>query len=111
MENSNSPSKPATLHSTNQKSDQAQSEQLSDVFAVMKNGSIIEMMPEDMRFLLGGDTLPVAYKVVHINGNTSDFRQTNLDLVRDDVGAAKALQLSKIAEVGAFARRYLKNRC
>jgi hypothetical protein len=126
---SRSQSNPATIQSTNWNSNQPQPQGPVDLFAVMKDGSIFEMMPEDVRFLLGDDTLPVAYKLVHINGDTSDFRHANLDLVRDDVGAANALQLSNldlvcddagatkalhlsnVADVAAFASRYLKTHC
>jgi hypothetical protein len=125
---SQSPSKPATIQSTNRNSNQAQSQELMDVFAVMKDGAIFEMAPEDVRLLLGGNALPVAYRLVHLNGDTSDFRQANLDLVRDDLGAAKALhvsnlnlarddaqaahaiQRSKVNEVAAFASQYLNKR-
>ncbi len=129
MTTSRSQSNPATIQSTSGNSNQSQSQELMDLFAVMKDGSIFEMMPEDVRFLLGGNALPVAYRLVHLNGDTSDFRHANLDLVRDDVGAAKALQLSnldlarddagaahalqlsKVAEVAAFASRYLQKGC
>jgi hypothetical protein len=93
MSQSRRRSKPATFQPTNRELNPTLSPMQMDVFAVMKDGSIFEMTPEDVRFLLGGDPAPVAYRVVHVNGNTSDFRQANLDLVRDDVGAAKALHL------------------
>jgi hypothetical protein len=116
-------SKPATLQSTNRNSNQSQ--QLMDVFAVMKDGAIFEMAPEDVHLLPGCNALPVAYRLVHLNGDTSDFRHSNLDLVRDDVGAAnafqhvnldlacddagaaKALQLWQVNEVATFASQYL----
>jgi hypothetical protein len=126
---SQSPSKPETLQSMNRNSNQTQPQGPMELFAVMKDGSIFEMAQEDVRLLLGDDALPVAYRLVHLNGDTFDFRQANLDLVRDDLraakalhlsnlnlarddaGVAKALQISKITEVAAFASRYLKKRC
>jgi hypothetical protein len=121
-------SNPVTNQSTNRNSNQPQPQGPVDLFAVMKDGSILEMMPEDVHFLLGGNALPVAYRLVHLNGDTSDFRHSNLDLVRDDegaanalqlvnldlacddAGAAMALQLSQVNEVAAFARQYLQKR-
>jgi hypothetical protein len=121
-------SEPETLQSMTRNFNPTQPQGPMELFAVMKDGAIFEMMPEDVRLLLGDDALPVAYRLVHLNGDTSDFRHSNLDLVRDDVGAANALQLSnldlvsedvsaanpvqlsEITEVAAFASQYLNKR-